>query len=64
MEEIPRGDAHMAKASSVHPYERGQWTGIEDGSRRQPAHKSGFPRSTLGESEDRARERRADGSYR
>ncbi|CAN2176185.1 hypothetical protein MCEPAE42_00179 [Candidatus Nanopelagicaceae bacterium] len=34
MEEIPRGDAHMAKASSVHPYERGQWAGIENGSRQ------------------------------
>jgi hypothetical protein len=48
MEEIPRGDAHMEKASSVHPYERGQRTGIEDGSRRPPAQKSGFTRSALG----------------
>ena len=37
MEQIPRGDAHMAKASSVAPYERGQRTSIEDGPRRPPA---------------------------
>ena len=54
MKEIPRGDAHMAKASSVHPYERGQWTGIEDGPLRPPAQKSGFATSALGPGEDRA----------
>jgi len=54
MEEIPRGDAHMAKASSVHPYERGQRTGIEDGSRCPPARKFKFPGSALGQGEDRA----------
>ena len=42
----------MAKASSVHPYERGQRTGIEDGSRQRATEKSGHVRSALGEGED------------
>ena len=54
MEEIPRGDAHMAKASSVAPYERGQRTGIEDGSRQPPAHQCKYLGSALGKGEDRA----------
>jgi hypothetical protein len=54
MEQIPRGDAHMAKASSVAPYERGQRTSIEDGPRRTPAIQPNNVGSDVGQSQDRS----------
>lgn len=44
----------MVKASSVHPYERGQRTGIKDRSRQPSALKRGGVGPDVGEGEGRS----------